>query len=101
MPKGSDAPGKVLPPPDVPMMGSTASYAAEADCAWAEMPASNESRARPKRSAERCRMEGVLSRRCSQPELHTSIGEIIPDLRRIGAGAAVRGAGGCAPASVG
>ena len=60
MPNGRVAPGKVLPPPSVPMIGSTESYGEEAFCAEEENPEVKESKMQMERNADRTRIERSL-----------------------------------------
>src|ERR1700756_1143286 len=58
IPKGSVAPGNVLPPPAVPISGSTESYGVVEDCPKAEVAKRNGRSAKPQ-SEERTRISEV------------------------------------------
>src|SRR4051812_49318903 len=72
MPKGRVAPGKVLPPPAVPMNGSTESYGLRLDWARAGRIERTKKKTRQKRRKTRTRIPCVLGEKVSPKANHSS-----------------------------
>src|SRR3954447_16655136 len=72
MPKGRVAPGNVLPPPAVPMNGSTESYGLRLDWARAGRIERTKKKTRQKRRKTRTRIPCVLGEKVSPKANHSS-----------------------------